>query len=126
MVYRLGAFLVAESVSVDQSGRDTITGVIRSVEANTVQSVSIYAEFFVSAESDGGHSLVSVRVVGPDGATSDLFRNRPVEFRSAEPSMTVVLRGRLEVRKHGLYEIQLLVDGQVVGDRPLLVFDPTS
>lgn len=123
MPFRIGAFLLAESVSPDERGRVVVSGILDVVEANTVRTASVYAEFFVTEGPD--HRInVMVRIVGPDGATSELVHDQPVTLRSGMPCTSVVLRGRVETRKRGVHEVQLVVDGTVLADRPLLATEP--
>ncbi len=123
MPFRIGAFLLAESVSPDERGRVVVSGILDVVEANTVRTASVYAEFFVT-EGPDQRINVMVRIVGPDGATSEFVHDQPVTLRSGMPSASIVLRGRVETRKRGVHEVQLVVDGTVLADRPLLATEP--
>jgi len=123
MPFRIGAFLLAESVSPDERGRVVVSGILDVVETNTVRTASVYAEFFVT-EGPDQRINVTVRIVGPDGATSEFAHDQPVTLRSGMPSTSIVLRGRVETRKRGVHEVQLVVDGTVLADRPLLATEP--
>jgi hypothetical protein len=125
VTFRVGSFLIVESIAEDRQGRDVLSGLLTRLVAGTTTPVSVFAEFFPSAGSNQRVNI-GVRVIGPDGATTELCRDLGVVLASTEPSVRVVLRGRLETRKRGLHEIQLLVDGRAVADRPLVATDPPA
>lgn len=119
----LHTLLLADHAITAQDGKVSAIGIFSQV--NVARLPALTARFFIVAvlEADAGAHLVTLQVVGPDGA--DLLPRPPtmtmqVPASARTANIVADLKG-LQIRELGRHRIELRAGERVLGSTPLNV-----
>ncbi len=133
MAYKVQYMLLADSVQQIDQGKLNILGTFDQINAAKLPMrhpvIFLVALLVAETEDELGEHQFVVRVMRPNGKqvaeTGTKMRVVPAagSFKLATVRIIIGLGG-LPLREHGRHEVELLVDGKVVGRHPLNVVKP--
>lgn len=133
MAYTVQYMLLADSVQQIDQGKLNILGTFDQINAPKVPvrypGIVLVALLVAETEDELGEHQFVVRVMRPNGKqvseTGTKMRVVPAagSWKLATVRIVIGLAG-LPLREYGRHQIELLVDGKVVGRHPLMVAKP--
>jgi hypothetical protein len=133
MAYTVQYMLLADSVQQIDQGKLNILGTFDQITVPTLPvrqpGMVIVALLVAETEDELGEHQFGVRIMRPNGKqvteTGTTMRVVPAagSWKLAPVRLVIGLAG-LPLREYGRHQVELLVDGEVIGKHPLTVAKP--